>query len=160
MLMSSQGTLDFSSGGWLLTESDSERWVVRQNDENMQSHWVQMFMMQVIYCLYFLLSTFETVSDSWSLESCIYHYKHSRVNLPITRKEIQQMNVLAGCLMKKALAEILVYTTSFLQLHSTCWSPCSENIQHTFCWNQFWKPGSSIWLQEWKIFKWRSHWLA
>lgn len=79
-----------------------------------------MFMMQIIYCLYFLLSTFETVSDSWSLKSYIYHYKHSRVNLPITRKEIQQMNVLAGCLMKKALAEILVYTTSFLQLHSTC----------------------------------------
>lgn len=111
---------EFSSRRWLLPESDSPRWAVRQNDENLQRHWVQMFMVQAIYCLYFLLSTFETVSESWSLESYIYHYKHSRVNLTITRKEIQQMNVLAECLMKEALAEILVYRTSFLQLRSTC----------------------------------------
>lgn len=121
-LRSSQGTeeREFSSRRWLLPESDSQRWAVRQNDENLQRHWVQMFMVQAIYCLYFLLSTFETVSESWSLESYIYHYKHSRVNLTITRKEIQQMNVLAECLMKEALAEILVYRTSFLQLRSTC----------------------------------------
>lgn len=43
------------------------------------------------------------MSESWSLETSVYHYKHSGVNLTVTRKEILQMNVLAGCLMKKAL---------------------------------------------------------
>lgn len=60
------------------------------------------------------------LSESWSPESSVYHYKHSGVNLTITRKEILQMNVLAGCLVKKALAEILVYRTSSPQLCSTC----------------------------------------
>lgn len=90
------------------------------NDENLQRHWAQMFVVWFRNCLSFLLPTCETVSESWSPESSIYHYEHARVNVTMTRKEILQMNVLAECLMKKVLAEILVYRTSFPQLCSAC----------------------------------------
>lgn len=38
-----------SKGGWFL-KSASERWAARQNEENLQRHWVQMFVVWIIYC--------------------------------------------------------------------------------------------------------------